>query len=662
MFMPLATDAREAGLGVHWTPAGDKHAAAGKDCRPMNTTRATSHSFPIGLSRLVAIAALAAGFLSPAAAQVAPPVEYYRLVPGFLPENKDASGRPIGTGFASPNPWGAYTAYLMATNAKGQRTWRIEDTLQSGNSSTMYLFEGSERALLIDTGQNTPEVMGQSDLKTVARFLLGHNNDRSVRTKPVDFVVANTHSHGDHTGKNSQMGDRTVYFPDLDWPSNAPENYVPVREGGGSTTHGSGTAVGEIALGDRTIRAIAIYGHTRGSTGYLDTENNIIATGDAIGSGYVWMHFGLISQYAESLRHLQSVLQPMDHPAILPAHFYQIDEAARGKAPIRGRPLDKQYVDDEWACAEGVLNGSIVGEPYGVEGRNVAIARVNSGQMTYLPSMIYPAGAGAGTYHAIVIPGGSGFLDTAQYPVVSNIKTRFYLVRDEASNSMYLIVGSMKALLVGTGTGAPGFSSFVGKLAGSVPVEVIVTSDDPGQVGGLGQFSANKVYLPKGAAIPKGALSNVSDVGHGDMISLGSDSAGRPVTIQVEALSGHSSTGLTLLDVSDRVLLSGDALGAQASDGGLILRGDVADFSAALRAWRTRTDGKYDVVYTAHNFQWFTLPAFVDQLQSAVTRAVAGGAAALANSTAMPGYKVIRSSGAADVVASIVLVPRKNSI
>jgi glyoxylase-like metal-dependent hydrolase (beta-lactamase superfamily II) len=261
----------------------------------------------------------------------------------------------------------------------------------------------------------------------------------------------------------------------------------------------------------------------------------------------------------------------------------------------------------------------------------------------------------AGTYHAIIIPGRSGFLDTAQYSVVSNIKTRFYLIRDEASNSMYLIVGSTKALLVGTGTGAPGFSSFVGKLAGSVPVEVIVTSDDPGQVGGLGQFSANKVYLPKGAAIPKGGLSNVSYVGHGNIISLGSDCAGRPATIQVEARAGHSSAGLTLLDVSDRVLLSGDALGAQAADGGLILRGNKADFSAALKAWRTRTDGKYDVVYTAHNFQWFTLPAFVDQLQSAVTRAVVGGDAALANSTVMPGYKVIRSSGAMDVVASIVL-------
>jgi glyoxylase-like metal-dependent hydrolase (beta-lactamase superfamily II) len=603
-------------------------------------------------------AALSLALLSQALAQAPPSIEYYRLVPGFLPENKNANGGAIGTGFSSPNPWGAYTAYLMATNAKGQRTWRVENYLQSGNSaqgSTMYLLEGTERALLIDTAQNTPEVMGQNDLKTVVRYLLGHNNDGSVRAKPLDFVVANTHSHGDHTGKNSQMGDRTVYYPDLDWRNNAPSNYVPIREGGGPTTHGSGTAVGEIALGDRTIRAIAIYGHTPGSTGYLDAGNNLIATGDAIGSGYVWMHFGLISQYAESLRHLRSVLQPMNNPAILPAHFYQVDSAERGKAPIRGRPLDKQYVDDELACAEGVLNGSIVGEPYGVVGRNVAIARVNSGQMTYLPSMIYPAGGGAGTYHAILIPGQSGFLDAARYPMASNIKTRFYLIRDDAGNSLYLIVGSTKALLAGTGSGAPGFSSFVKRLAGNVPVEVIVTSNDPGQVGGLGQFSGGKVYLPKG--MPRGDLRNASEVGRGDAISLGSDAAGRPAIIQVEPLSGHSSTGLTLLDVSDRVLLSGDALGTQAADGGLILHGSLADFAAALKAWRAGTDGKYDVVYTSHNFQWFTMLSFVDQLNSVVTRAVeqdATGDSALPNSAAMPGFKVIRSSGGADVVASLV--------
>lgn len=598
----------------------------------------------------VVIAAIALTVVAHLSAQTAPPLEYYRLVPGFLPEYKNASGRNLGNGFATPNPWGAYTAYLMATNAKGQRTWRIENELPGGGTSqgsTMYLLEGSERALLIDTAQNTKDITpGQIDLKRVVQFLLSHENDgKTARPNPVDFVVANTHSHGDHTGKNRDMSDRTVYYPDLDWPrNNAPANYIPIREGGGTTTHGNGTAVGEIALGGRTIRAISLYEHTPGSTGYLDTENNLIATGDAIGSGYVWAHFGLISQYADSVRHLRDVLRPMNNPAILPAHFYQVDEVSRGPAPIRGRPLDKQYVDDEVAAAEGVLNGTVVGEPYGTVGRNVAIAKVNTGQMTYGLNTLLPPNTIDRAYHAIEIPGWSGTVDFARYPMLSNIKTNFWLIRDGSNNSLYLIRGSAKALLIGTGAGVPGLATFVSRLIGSVPLEVIVTSDDPGQIGGLMQFAADKIYLPKGMAIsPKLGLTNVTEVGEGDTISLGTDTANRPVTIQIEPLAGHSATGLTLLDVSDRLLLSGDALGTQSGSDGLILNTPLADFVTAIAAWRAKTDGKYDVVYTAHNYQWFTLPIFVDQLQAAAVKGPVGDA------------KTIRSAGNNDTVASIVL-------
>src|SRR2546428_10328969 len=100
----------------------------------------------LGLLAFRVLTLAVAGLVPCAAAQQSPAIEYYRLVPGFLPENKNANGNSTGTGFATPNPWGAYTAYLMATNARGQRTWRIENYLPSNNfaqGSTMYLLEGS---------------------------------------------------------------------------------------------------------------------------------------------------------------------------------------------------------------------------------------------------------------------------------------------------------------------------------------------------------------------------------------------------------------------------------------------------------------------------------------------------------------------------------------
>ena len=239
------------------------------------------------------------------------------------------------------------------------------------------------------------------------------------------------------------------------------------------------------------------------------------------------------------------------------------------------------------------------------------------------------------------------------------IRSDFYSIR-EGADTVYLIKGSGKALLIGTGSGAPGLAAFVAKLAGSTPVEVIVTSDDKGQTGGLGEFKSSKIYLPKGASISRTGLTNVAEVGRGDAISLGADSGRELSGFQVEPLRGHSAAGLTLLDTSDRVLLSGDALGMQAADGGLILNGKLEDFSAELAAWRERTDGKYDAVLTSRNYQWQVGPAFVDQLQNAARRGVAEGSAAFADSAAMPGYKVIKSGSAQDA-ASIVMAATRGA-
>jgi glyoxylase-like metal-dependent hydrolase (beta-lactamase superfamily II) len=146
-----------------------------------------------------------------------------------------------------------------------------------------------------------------------------------------------------------------------------------------------------------------------------------------------------------------------------------------------------------------------------------------------------------------------------------------------------------------------------------------------------------------------------TSVADGDRIDLGVDRAGRPLVLEVHALAGHSPFGVTLLDPANRVLFGGDALGTQGPDAGLVLHAPLADFARALTAWRAATDGKYDVVYTAHNYQWLTSPAYVDELQKAAARGLAEGDAALIDSVQRPGARMVRSAGAADVVASIVL-------
>jgi glyoxylase-like metal-dependent hydrolase (beta-lactamase superfamily II) len=582
----------------------------------------------------VAIFALAA---TPAPKKAPPaPVplalDYDRIVPGFLKEAW------LPTGFAAKetwgpgveNPWGAYTAYLLAMNAKGQRTWRIENYLvlpARSQGSTMYLFEGDTAALLVDTANNTPEVEGKNDLVTVVKFLLGHENDgKTVRAKPVDFNVAITHRHGDHIGENARMSDRTVYYPDNDWTSPQMFSYyAPIREGGGATANGKGVAVGKVELGNRVIEAIDINEHTPGCSGYLDRENKMIATGDCIGSGYVWANLGMIAQYVPSVKHLREVLEPYPDIAILPAHFYQVRAGERRNPPINSRFLDRTYVDDQVKTAEGILNGATIGIPYRASPRIGLIGGYGTANTAYSwGSLFRPTDTPVVAWRAADLTKfGVEPLITENDPA---IHSDFWMLRDTAGSSVYLVKGSQKALLIGSGDGTPGLKAMVDRLVGATPVEVAVLSDAQAQAGGFREFGGAITYLPRGGKIAAPRSANIKFISAGSVIDLGLDKAGKPLTFVVDALPGASAASLTLLAPSDRLLFSGDALGTQTRTGGLVLATPAAAYGKALAAWRKRTDGKYDTIYTGGNFQWTTPASFVVQTAAAVDAAVAGNA------------------------------------
>jgi glyoxylase-like metal-dependent hydrolase (beta-lactamase superfamily II) len=617
------------------------------------------------LRRLAASAALLlAAFAVPRQAQTSPPapIDYYRLAPGFIAETKNSEG--WATGFAAVNPWGQYTAYLMSTNAKRQRTWRIEHYLPNpdgltAQGSTMYLLEGSERALVIDTANPALAQDGVNDLKTVVRQLLGHTNDGQVIAKPIDFVVANTHNHPDHIGENHRMADRTVYYMDLDWPDkDAPKNYVPIREGGGATPHGNGMAVSEIDLGARTVKAVAIPPHSQGSTGYLDVENQMLVSGDALGSAWPFIQRGPVSQYAASVHHVLGLTRDLPMLAVLPAHFYQIAAWDRGRPPLNGRPLDRQYILDQAQDADGILDGTIIGEPFLVAGRSAVWAKYGSAQIVYSIATLYPKDViPAVPYHAIKIPGTfrRSWVSDDQLSPLFNIKSDFYLIRGPVGESIFVLKGSKRTLLIGTGSGAPGLAEMITRLIGKTPFDVVLTSEDSDQVGGLQQLGRHRVYATESiAAVPASSLHRI---GGGDTINLGMDSAERPLILEVHALTGHSRTGLTLLDVDDRILFAGDCLGTQTSDAGLVLTDNLSEFQHAFEDWRRATDGRYDIVYTAHNHQWFTGAKYVDQLQQVVNRAQSGETSSAVASTRRPGFRTIASDGGPDVVASLLLPP-----
>jgi glyoxylase-like metal-dependent hydrolase (beta-lactamase superfamily II) len=434
---------------------------------------------------------------------------------------------------------------------------------------------------------------------------------------------------------------------DLDWPANAPSNYVPIRAGGGATTHGPGTAVSEIDLGDRKVTAVALPPHTPGSTGYLDAENQILVSGDALGSAFVWVQWGPLTRYQQTTHELAALTAPYPKLTMLGAHFYQYGLGPRKQAPINGRPGDRQYILDQAALADGILDGTIIGEPYQV-GRETVWASLGSAQVVYSLATLAPPGAApTSPYHAIAIPSTYPpkwqMADTLKKTL--NIKADFHQITGPKGEVFYVLKGTRKTLLVGAGSGAPGLAAIVRRIGGAGPLEVVLTDSDPLESGGLPQLSRARVY----AAEPVRRHPTVI-IKDGDVIELGLDTAGRPLRLTVQRLGD----AFTLLDAGDHILFAGGALGVQGADSGWAPPGGPATYKAALTAWRSKTDGRYDILYTARNYQWFTSPAYVDQLGQALDKA-ATGAAASADSKVRPGLKLVKSDGAADIVASVGL-------
>lgn len=159
--------------------------------------------------------------------------------------------------------------------------WHLCFNVEQGSRSTwMHLIEGSEKALLIDTGY------GIGDLKALVERL----TDRPV-------IVANTHFHGDHSAGNGQFGQ--VYCHEYD---------APYLEAGMKRTEGRLLPPGDfyrrqdivpispvkilglksgdfldLGEGERErIEVIHMPGHSAGGCMFLDHKTRLLFSGDAV--------------------------------------------------------------------------------------------------------------------------------------------------------------------------------------------------------------------------------------------------------------------------------------------------------------------------------------------------------------------------------------------
>jgi len=218
--------------------------------------------------------------------------------------------------------------------------------------STMYLIEGSQSALLIDTG------MGPEDLSAFVSKLTN---------KPV--IVALTHGHGDHSAG-------AKYFKEV---------YLDARDLKIAGNMGNAKILnlkeGQIFdLGGIKIETIAIPGHTPGSVAFLDRTNQCIFTGDGIGSGSVWMQLG----HSLSLEVYLSAVKKVE--AMLPSFkliWYGHEEQ------LKEKPAPAQYLADMKKAAERILAGE-TGEASPSGGNDKALAlRNGTANIVYDPGKLH---------------------------------------------------------------------------------------------------------------------------------------------------------------------------------------------------------------------------------------------------------------------------------
>jgi hydroxyacylglutathione hydrolase len=195
-------------------------------------------------------------------------------------------------------------------------SWRIEN-----GGVRMFLFEGREKALLVDTG------FGQGDLKATVE---------GITQMPV--MLVNTHTDGDHIGCNGQFEKAYMH----------PAEYAHYYGQGAQSAEAQPLREGEVIdLGGRRFDVLLIPGHTTGSVALLDRENRLLISGDSISEAPIFMfgQFRNIRAYIDSLSRLETLGGCFD--TVYPSH-----------GPF---PVGKDIIPKLLTAAYAVMNGEAEG-------------------------------------------------------------------------------------------------------------------------------------------------------------------------------------------------------------------------------------------------------------------------------------------------------------
>jgi glyoxylase-like metal-dependent hydrolase (beta-lactamase superfamily II) len=192
-------------------------------------------------------------------------------------------------------------------------------------NESLYLVEGTDKAVLIDAGTN---------IKNLDRIA------GTITQKPVTLVA--THVHPDHTGLSIDCfpeiyinpGD-TVLIPRIMPGYKGKVRYLKDGE--------------EIDLGGRKLEVVFTPAHTPGSTTFIDKDAAYGFSGDSFGSGNLLLSMNFSTLIATCGK-MSAIMQEYGIKQLFPGHYYG------------DNPETKQRVDDMITLSRDVLSGKVKGK------------------------------------------------------------------------------------------------------------------------------------------------------------------------------------------------------------------------------------------------------------------------------------------------------------
>lgn len=223
--------------------------------------------------------------------------------------------------------------------------WALDEV----GKTIMYVINGREKALLLDTG------FGLSDLKHAVRELCGEK----------EIIVVNSHGHVDHDSGNNQfpwvyMGryDEPEAYKELDETEKKRvidtffEQYL--SEGGSLEGWNPGPAKAVlplcdgdmIDLGDYRLKVIETPGHSLGSIALFEEREGWMFTGDSMLTWEVWGQLersATLTVYGASMRKLAMLQDKVS--AVFPAHWEEVRNPKHLKAYELPAEVLSMYAD-----------------------------------------------------------------------------------------------------------------------------------------------------------------------------------------------------------------------------------------------------------------------------------------------------------------------------